>query len=558
MFLLLVGATARAAVPAPVPNDELIRQQQRERALQEQQDKTPDVRLQSKDAVVPVELLPDDEKPCFVIDQILLGGADADKFHWALSAASANGDSPIGRCLGSAGINRVMKRIQNAIVQRGYVTTRVLAGPQDLKSGKLELNLVAGRIRAIRFAPGTSDRASQWNAFPMAAGDMLNLRDIEQALENMKRVPTAEADIQIVPSEGADAQPGDSDLVVTWKQSLPFRVSLAADDSGAKATGKYQGNLTLSADNLLTLQDLFYVTLSHDLTGEAAAHGTRGRTVHYSLPFGYWLLGLTSSDYNYHQSVAGIGQNYIYSGKSQNTDVRLTRVVWRDAVSKTTLGVRGWMRASQNYIDDTEVQVQRRRMAGWEINASEKLFLKDASLDLNLAYRWGTGALESLPAPEESFGEGTSRPRLTTADLQFNQPFAVGAQKLRYNLVWRGQWNETPLVPQDRFAIGGRFTVRGFDGESILSAERGWLIRNDLGINLGSTGSEAYLGFDVGRVGGNSAERLVGKELSGAALGVRGNAFGISYDLFVAQPLTKPEAFQTASTTAGFSLNWSF
>jgi hemolysin activation/secretion protein len=216
------------------------------------------------------------------------------------------------------------------------------------------------------------------------------------------------------------------------------------------------------------------------------------------------------------------------------------------------------MRSSQNYIDDAEVQVQRRRMAGWEINAAEKLFLKDATLDLNLAYRWGTGALGSLPAPEEPFGEGTSRPRLTTADLQFNQPFALGDQKLRYNLVWRGQWNQTPLVPQDRFAIGGRFTVRGFDGESILSAERGWLVRNDLGVNLGASGAEAYLGVDVGRVGGRSAELLIGKELSGAALGVRGNAKGVAYDLFVARPLTKPEYFRTATTTAGFSLNWSF
>jgi len=556
--LLFVGISARAAGPTPLPNDELIRQQQRERAQQEQQGKAPDVRLLAKDVAAPVELLPTAETPCFVINRITLAGPDAEVFDWALSAASANGDSPIGRCLGSAGVNLVMKRLQNAIVKHGYVTTRVLAGPQGLKTGELRLSVVSGRIRAIRFAPGTSDRARQWNAFPMTAGDLLNLRDIEQALENMKRVPTVDADIQIVPSEGEDAQPGDSDLVVSWKQSSPFRISLGADDSGAKATGRYQGNITLSADHLLTLNDLFYFTYSQDLGGQETAYGTRARTAHYSLPFGYWSLGVTASDYNYHQSVAGASQTYIYSGNSRNADVRLSRLVWRDAVSKTSLGVRGWVRASHNFIDDSEVQVQQRRMAGWELNAAEKVFLKDATLDLNLAYRWGTGALRSLPAPEEAFGEGSSRPRLTTADIQFNQPFALGQQKLRYNLVWRAQWNQTPLVPQDRFAIGGRFTVRGFDGESILSAERGWLIRNDLGINLGASGAEAYFGVDLGRVGGNSAERLVGKELSGAALGVRGSVSGMGYDLFAARPITRPEAFHTASITAGFSLNWSY
>ena len=31
------------------------------------------------------------------------------------------------------------------------------------------------------------------------------------------------------------------------------------------------------------------------------------------------------------------------------------------------------------------------------------------------------------------------------------------------------------------FSIGGRYTVRGFDGEASLMGERGWLLRNDIG-----------------------------------------------------------------------------
>ena len=41
------------------------------------------------------------------------------------------------------------------------------------------------------------------------------------------------------------------------------------------------------------------------------------------------------------------------------------------------------------------------------------------------------------------------------------------------------------LDAQDRFAIGGRYTVRGYDGEASLSAERGWLLRNDLSWAVG-------------------------------------------------------------------------
>lgn len=502
--------------------------------------------------------MPSAETPCFSIDRILLKGEVAEHFQWTLNAASGDNDSPIGRCLGAEGINLILKRLQNHIIKRGYITTRVLAEPQDLKSGVLELTLIPGRIRTIRFTADSGERARSWNAFPMAAGDLLNLRDIEQALENLKRVPTAEADIQIVPSEGTDAIPGDSDLLVAWKQGIPLRLTLTADNTGSKASGKEQGGITLSGDHLLALNDLFYLSLNHDLAGNDSAHGTHGHTLHYSLPFGYWQLGFTSSDYTYRQSVAGASQTYIYSGQSSNRDLRLSRIVWRDAVSKTTLAVRGGERASANFIDDSEILVQRRRMAGWEISAGERLFINEATLDGTLAYRRGTGARHAMAAPEEASGEGASHPRLITADAQFNQPFALAGQRLRYNLAWRAQWNDTPLVPQDRFAIGGRYTIRGFDGENLLSAERGWLIRNDFAITLGGSGQEAYLGADFGRVGGRSADLLVGKQLAGAVLGLRGAYRGLSYDLFVGQPIDKPQHFKTAGTTTGFNLALSF
>jgi hemolysin activation/secretion protein len=44
--------------------------------------------------------------------------------------------------------------VQNAIIERGYVTTRILAAPQDLKTGVLMLTVVPGRVNAIRFADG--------------------------------------------------------------------------------------------------------------------------------------------------------------------------------------------------------------------------------------------------------------------------------------------------------------------------------------------------------------------------------------------------------------------
>lgn len=130
---------------------ELLRQQERERALREQQESTPDVRLE-REGVADSGRLPVGEMPCFPIQRIVLEGELSERFQWALDAADAGDDPATGRCLGSAGVSTVMRRIQNAVVERGYVTTRVLASPQDLTQGQLTLTVVPGRIRAVRFA----------------------------------------------------------------------------------------------------------------------------------------------------------------------------------------------------------------------------------------------------------------------------------------------------------------------------------------------------------------------------------------------------------------------
>lgn len=534
---------------------QLLRQKERERALREQQEQMPDVRLETSTAAA-IEMLPSDESPCFRIDRIHLDGQGAEAFRWALKAADPKRDPATGRCLGTAGINIVMKRIQNAIVAKGFVTTRVLAAPQDLKGrSTFTLTVVPGRIRAIRFAGGAAPRAAYWNAVPATPGDLLNLRDVEQALENFKRVPTAEADIQIVPADGDAAHPGESDLVIAWQQRGVQRVGLTLDDSGSDATGQLQGGLTISLDNLTHANDLFYLNYGHDVFN-GGGRGTESWTLHWDVPLGYWLVGATGSAYDYHQAVAGAYETYVYSGTSGNAEVRLGRLLFRNATTKIGGYIRAWAKDSKNYVDDTEVKVQRRRTAGWEAGVTYRQFLGNVTLDTSAAYRRGTGAFGAMPAPEELFDEGTSRMQVVTADAQVAMPFHWGGQHLRYTGSWRAQWNHTPLTPQDRFSIGGRYTVRGFDGEVSLTGERGWLVRNDLGLSLGG-GQELYVGADYGHVGGPSTRWQLGDHLAGAVIGLRGGWRGGYWDLFVGAPIEKPEGFPTAYTTTGFSLGWS-
>lgn len=561
-LLCIVAATttmgqAWAQGTLPDPTTEQLRQQERDEALRALQAPQP--------APAPADLREDDagrlvegENPCFPIKSVSLSGQDAPLFSFALAGiAGPDGqDSPVGRCLGVQGINLLQKRLQNAIIAQGFVTTRVVVQDQNIASGDLVFFPVAGRIEALKSLDDAS--VSFAGALPSAVGDLLNLRDVEQALENLKRVPTADADIQIAPG----TRPGESELQLKWRQERQWRFGASLDDAGSDSTGKYQASFTASLDNPLQRSDLAYVTYSRALGGGdgPTPKGSQSIAMHYSIPMGYWLFSANTSMSQYRQTVIGAYDRYEYSGKGSNLDLSAARVLWRNNQHVSTAHLSLLRRASRNYIDDTEITVQRRVVTSLEAGVSHRMYWNKATLTADLNFRQGIKGLGSLAAPEEEFGEGTSRYRLTTLGARLQAPITDGAGGWHYAGTFKAQFHHTPLTPQDRFSIGGRYTVRGFDDSASIAAERGYLLRNDF-VTASPwllEGSQVYVGLDIGSVSGPAARALSGTRLIGTVIGWRGQWAGTQFDLFWGRPISKPSELKASSSTWGFMLYRSF
>jgi hemolysin activation/secretion protein len=150
-----------------------------------------------------------------------------------------------GQCVGQDGLNLIVHRVLARIIEKGYSTTRVVIPPRDLSTGELKLELIPGVISAIHFAD-PSTYGTWRNAFSTNPGDLLNLLNIEQGLEQMKRVPNQDVDMQIVPGPLA----GESDVVIVVKRQKPWSLALSVDDSGLKSTGQLQSDVSLTVDNL--------------------------------------------------------------------------------------------------------------------------------------------------------------------------------------------------------------------------------------------------------------------------------------------------------------------
>ncbi len=545
-FILSFYGLSSSFVQAITPADqeELRRRTQQEAQERRNREQSKDTFLQSEVKPTQETTLPVEELS-FLIHTLTLEGERVEKFSWLEEMLLPYQ----GQKIGKDGINLIVKRLTNALIARGYTTTRIGIPEQDLSSGTLKLMLVPGIIRKIHFTnPDT--RANWYTAFPTRPGNILNLRDLEQGLEQIKRVPSQDADMQISPGEN----PGESDVNITMKSSNPFRMTFSLDDSGSKSTGKIQASTSLSFDNLFGLNDLFYISFNKDAQQEGDQYGTRGNSYQFSVPYGYWTFTLAGSSYNYHQTIEGANQTFLSSGKSDNTEFRVQRLIHRDQQSKTSLEFGIIKKHSKSFIADTEIDSQRKNVTANEIGISYRQYFGKTVLDVKLDHRQGVPWFNAQA--ETGGADGlTTRYKLWTLDTTVSTPMKIGNVEGKYSFTFSGQYTKDLLYTADYFSIGNRYTVRGFDGEQTLLAEKGFYIRNEWSMPV-AQGKEAYVGLDYGQVSGSGTQWLLGKKLAGAALGIRGNEGGIYYDIFTSWPLYKPKGYQTSPFSLGFQLSY--
>lgn len=490
------------------------------------------------------------ETPCFRLDTLRLQGEQADRFDWVQRYL----DQYAGRCVGQEGIGLIVRRASDLVLARGFVTTRIGLPEQNLSEGTLTLLLVPGVIRQIRFKDEGIPDLMWRSAFPSRPGDLLNLRALEQGLEQLKRVPSQDATMEIVPGE----QPGQSDVVITLQRQKPWRGALTLDDAGSQATGKAQVGATVWLDNLAHANDLLTVGLSHDASSDEGK-GSRGFNTSYSVPWGNWRYGLSGSGYEYHQTVLGATQLFETSGRSQSVEFSAERLLTRGQRYRTSAELRLGQRRAHSFIEGVELENQRRRTTSIELALLHRQYWGPAQIDMRLAHRrglpWlgGQDDVVDLPVNAPTFRYG-----ITSLDVGLAMPMAVGERQLLWSSTLHYQTSSDPLYGSEYLSIGGRYTVQGFDGETPLNGRSGGYWRNSLTLPLHRSFAP-YAGIDVGHVASNTGQGIAGGTLSGGYLGLRGDFAGaLSWDAFAGWRLQSPDGFDTSGRVVGFRLGYSF
>ncbi|WP_230852807.1 ShlB/FhaC/HecB family hemolysin secretion/activation protein, partial [Citrobacter amalonaticus] len=78
---------------------------------------------------------------------------------------------------------------------------------------------------------------------------------------------------------------------------------------------------------------------------------------------------------------------------------------------------------------------------------------------------------------EEMVGSADPLSRIITLSVDGTFPFKAGDLSMSYEPHFMQQTSPDKLTQPDKFTIGNRWTVRGFDGESSIYADKGWYLR---------------------------------------------------------------------------------
>jgi hemolysin activation/secretion protein len=491
-----------------------------------------------------------EETPCFSVRTVTW--QDPQPPDWLSTRAT----EALGHCIGGRGLQTLQKDLQAQLIDQGYVTSRVLVPEQSLAAGTLTLRYIPGTIAKVQ-----SDGMPGWwrMALPSGPGSMLDQRDLDQALENIRRLSgQADAKIDLVPG----AALGETDLVLHPGTGKRWHGFVGGDNAGLDSTGKDQLNASLVLDSPLFLYDQLSVAWNSNADMGNDAAGARSSSISYSIPFGYWTLFADASKSTYQQTVAGFEEPILYKGTSKQIDGGITVVPYRGTHYKGTATAKMFRKWSSNSIDDIDIAVQHRDVVGYEFDLGHRQYLGNAVLDAGGGIRSTLPGMSNAPGVVIGDPDWNGRSTVLLANVGAYLPFQLAGQRLAFQSGWQWQHAKTPLVPSDYFTIGNRYAVRGFDGQMTLSAESGWSWRNDLSVNLGDSGQQLYTGVDAGRVSGPAAQFLAGQTLVGAVVGIRGRLsipyVAANYDLSAGWALKKPDTLKTDSPTIAFSVLFEF
>lgn len=514
---------------APVtPGDlDVIQNQQQQRLQQDQQQR--DALTQAHQVELQKTESASASGPCFEINQISLQQASL-----ITPATQKRIVAPyINQCLSLDRINQLVRAISEWYVQRGYITSRAFLTEQNLSHGTLNITVLEGKLEAIHLQGASARQLNM--AFPTRAGRILNLRDIEQGMEQINRLRTTPVQIEIIPS----TQPGYSIVNLTSTPEFPLILGLNMDNSGQRSTGIGQLSGSLVGNDLLGVADRWFVS-----GGRSSAFSDWRDAQNFqagvSVPYGYGLLDYSYSWSNYHSRFNANSFDWYSNGDNIANRLSGSWVLFRNGQIKTGLQLGLNHYVSHNWLNETLLESSSRKLTSLQIgfNHTQKIAGGVATLNPMLSRGMPWFDAESDKGKSDDFPKAEFRKWSVSSSYQ--RPVT---QKMWWLSSFYAQWSPDRLYGSERLTIGGENSVRGYK-EQYLSGDVGGYLRNELNYSLFTLPAigevSTTLALDGGWLQSDKQDRYAAGTLWGSSLGLGTRNAHVSTQLSLGIPVSYP------------------
>jgi len=554
--LLLLVPLVSAAAHGQTPGDrDLIRERQ-ERVLQEQERRLDELRQLPGNVPEAIDAPPPVDEPCFTIEQISLSGASL-----ISEADKATTLQPfLKQCMGGSQLDHVLKAITNHYVARGYVTTRAYLPQQDLASGTLRITVLEGRLETL----GSSELASERElamGFPGQAGSVLNLRELEQLVDQLNRLPSRQAQLELVPGE----EVGSSRVHLQGQRSKPWRANLNRHNDGQRSTGEQQWGLGLDWDSPLGLADQLSLRAGRDAVSDSYRH-SHNQSLGYSLPYGWWTFNYSYSQSHYRTLNQGNGFPFDLKGGSKTHAVRAERVLHRDNLSKTAANLGLSHLRTNNFLLGNRIDTSSQRLSEAQLGVNHGRRIGTAFVNADIGWQQGIGNFGAQRAGNPKGDEPVARYNKYSLTLSYLQPFRLWDESFSFDSLLNGQKSEDVLFSPQRISVGGLSSVRGFKDQS-LSGNSGGYWRNQVRWRRPLTWEplqpfvQEYgvaLAYDVGVIQGGRDNPDQRGRLSGNAIELSARGQHLAAAVTFARSLERPNAITERERPVYFRLDLFF
>ncbi|MEY0712023.1 ShlB/FhaC/HecB family hemolysin secretion/activation protein [Providencia huaxiensis] len=488
---------------------------------------------------------PSQNEICFLISEIQFVGAT----QLTTKTQTQLTSSYLKRCLTLSEIQKLTKHVTNYYMEQGFITSQAIIPEQDLSSHQLLLQVIEGHVETIEIENSPERLVHQ--IFPYQQGKILNLRHIEQGLEQLNRLSSAKYTIDIQPG----SQNGYSRVIIHQQgKKWPITSQLNLDNSGMEATGKQLLTGGLTVDSPLGFGEQWSVSGNTDMDG-SVSHHNRYIVANVNVPYGYWSYRYQFYRNSTLQPFYASGQQYRYEGKNTNQQLDISRLIYRDGKQRLTLQSSLKHKNANTQLASQTLSISSPTLTSLSFTPQYSTTLGQGYFTFNPAAEWGISAFGASP---DTLAKDSPRSHYRKFSLSSSYQYFF-FNGLTYLTSFYGQYSPDNLYGIERISIGGQYSVRGYHEQS-LSGNRGGYWRNEINKDIANTaiGQLRFIGaLDYGFIASDKYH-VEHDTLAGGAVGLSFTGNSLIYSQFLlSKPLHYPSQLKPDNWSAYWSVSFS-